>query len=321
MAITSSKPCFLPFKAIKTKSVTVDRGDLRRACMARTRTARSDSVTCIRLGEGRVFLKSSNASSEFNILMVSAIATSSVARAALEASWSLAVCSQSCLRPARNFSSASLVSIVSFRSFFSVTTFTARSPARPVFSSMAWVEAAISLFFAATIPLWAVADSFSALVISPRLASISSFIVFRIPTICPEAGAYSEVPCRKACSSDFWPSVSCIDTSAILDSWDPAWVCKKDPAIPFSIAGIASLRAPMLAFKSPLSAEKSEFSLDRMEVASSMADLAAERSSLWVFKSDSVCFFSAAVESMLASRRVMAVAASSIDFSSFFSLD
>mmetsp|Transcript_32791 Transcript_32791/g.78969 ORF Transcript_32791/g.78969 Transcript_32791/m.78969 type:complete len:238 (+) Transcript_32791:1022-1735(+) len=237
--MTFSKPPFLPCRAIKITSTLTERGSFLNCSLIFPRISLSLVRTCNKLGEGRVFLNSSKASSEFNSLIVSAMATNSCARVALASSCSFALVLQSSAKPDKKVSSAPLEVSVSLRSFFSTVICTARSPARAVLSSMASVAAAISLFLAWIMPLWDSTASFSAFVISARFASISSFIVLRIPTICPEAGAYSVCPCRNACRSDFCPSVSCIDASAMRLMTLALPVCRKAPAIPFSMAGIA----------------------------------------------------------------------------------
>mmetsp|Transcript_58276 Transcript_58276/g.127781 ORF Transcript_58276/g.127781 Transcript_58276/m.127781 type:complete len:235 (-) Transcript_58276:725-1429(-) len=152
-AATFSNPSFLPRRAIMIRSAW---GLCFKDCRAATtRWVTSERVvfSCSKDGDGRVFLNRSRASSEFNILMVSAIATSSSPRVFVAASCSLAVLAQSSLSPARNPLSAARVDLVSLRSPVLVTTSTARSPARADCSSMAAVEAVISLFLAATMPL------------------------------------------------------------------------------------------------------------------------------------------------------------------------
>mmetsp|Transcript_42235 Transcript_42235/g.101613 ORF Transcript_42235/g.101613 Transcript_42235/m.101613 type:complete len:257 (+) Transcript_42235:362-1132(+) len=185
---TFSKPCFFPRKASNTRFVAVPLWVFS-AAMALARTARSVVWICSKLVEGRVFLNNSRASSELSILMVSAIATASSARDFLASSWSAPAVLHLASSSARNFSSASLVFLVSSRSPFLFTASTARSPDRAVFSSMASVLAWISLFFACTMPLWLATASFSSLVISAKFSDISSRICFKIPTICPLAGS------------------------------------------------------------------------------------------------------------------------------------
>mmetsp|Transcript_39 Transcript_39/g.88 ORF Transcript_39/g.88 Transcript_39/m.88 type:complete len:235 (+) Transcript_39:704-1408(+) len=152
-AATFSNPSFLPRSAIMIKSA---RGLCFTDCRAATTrwvTSLRVVLTCSNDGDGRVFLNSSKASSELSILMVSAIATSSSPRVFLASSCSFAVFAQSSFSPARNPLSAARVALVSFKSPVLVATSTARSPARADCSSMAAVEAAISLFLAETMPL------------------------------------------------------------------------------------------------------------------------------------------------------------------------
>mmetsp|Transcript_51375 Transcript_51375/g.116742 ORF Transcript_51375/g.116742 Transcript_51375/m.116742 type:complete len:228 (-) Transcript_51375:832-1515(-) len=118
-SITFSKPPFLPCRAIRITSTLTERGSFRNCSLIFPRASLSLVRTCNRLGEGRVFLKSSKASSEFSSLMVSAIATSSWARVPLASSCSFAFVLQSSAKPDKKVSSAPFEVSVSLRSFFS----------------------------------------------------------------------------------------------------------------------------------------------------------------------------------------------------------
>jgi hypothetical protein len=72
------------------------------------------------------------------------------------------------------------------------------------------------------------------------------------------------------------------------------WVCRREPAIPFSSATVAFTIALMLATNSSFAATKAAFSFWRIPVASAIATLAAERSSWSCFKPS---FVSASVAS------------------------
>mmetsp|Transcript_24653 Transcript_24653/g.54198 ORF Transcript_24653/g.54198 Transcript_24653/m.54198 type:complete len:219 (+) Transcript_24653:1256-1912(+) len=198
--MTLSNPPFFPWRARASKSswgFPYRRAAARRVLSALLRNWRSDSETCSKELAGRDFLNSSKASSLFKTLIVSARATNSSARLFLIASYSCAFVLQVLANSAEYPSFSSNVVSVSRRSFFSVVIFTARSPCRSVFSSIAACAAPISLFLADTKPLKLATASFSVSVISASLFSISSFIVFKMPMISPDCGE-SAFPCRKA---------------------------------------------------------------------------------------------------------------------------
>mmetsp|Transcript_17220 Transcript_17220/g.53922 ORF Transcript_17220/g.53922 Transcript_17220/m.53922 type:complete len:206 (-) Transcript_17220:787-1404(-) len=111
---------------------------LRTIANARTRNEAALASTCTKLALalGRVFLKSSRASSSLSTLMVSARATSSSARVFCRASHSAVFVEQLFSSPARNFLSSAKEAAVSERSSFSWTIFTPNSPTCSVLVSM-----------------------------------------------------------------------------------------------------------------------------------------------------------------------------------------
>mmetsp|Transcript_105865 Transcript_105865/g.287351 ORF Transcript_105865/g.287351 Transcript_105865/m.287351 type:complete len:227 (-) Transcript_105865:763-1443(-) len=153
IAITFAKPIFLPLSASMMTSrsaLLLGRAAFRRRSRARARTAADLRSTCTSaaLGEGRVFLNSSRASSSLRILMVSAIATSSSWRVLLRASHSASFVAQPCSSSFSTAWSSSSCASVSERSFFSSTIETPSSPDRWVFDSICAVRASTSFFLA-----------------------------------------------------------------------------------------------------------------------------------------------------------------------------
>mmetsp|Transcript_74187 Transcript_74187/g.208264 ORF Transcript_74187/g.208264 Transcript_74187/m.208264 type:complete len:293 (-) Transcript_74187:685-1563(-) len=197
LARTWSKPFFWPRRASSRKTMR------RSFLLAFFSTALAfffadlpESSTCKKLAGGwflaSVFLKRSSASSSLNILTVSASATFSSANVLPKSCHSAFFCSHAALSCARNFLSSAKPSVVSSSSLATVAFCTASSPARPVFSSMAAVAAAISFRFATTrLSLVAFAE-LSWAVMSVNCWSISSPICFKMPRISPDCGAYSE---------------------------------------------------------------------------------------------------------------------------------
>mmetsp|Transcript_18653 Transcript_18653/g.41363 ORF Transcript_18653/g.41363 Transcript_18653/m.41363 type:complete len:200 (+) Transcript_18653:1392-1991(+) len=188
---------------------------------------------------------------------------------------------------------------------------TPSSPACFIFSSIASVLAAISWFLASRRPLNCAMASFSCLVNSAKSASIVSFICLRMPTIWPDAGSYVEpvADWRKAETA----SLSSAERSAELAAMRPT-VCKKDPAIPCSIAGMALAMASMLAFISPLSSANSEASFSRAASASALAFCASALSACACFKSASACVLALVAASILEVNSSMVAFPSLIDF-------
>merc|ERR1740117_1400370 len=140
------------------------------------------------------------------------------------------------------------------------------------------ISALISLVLEATSESNALIAAFSAAVASAKDASISSCIVFKMPVIWPEAGAYSEEPdknstnCSRSVSSRFW--LFCTKLFKML----AVPVCKKAPPMPFSMAVVALPTAAMFAFSSLDSVAYAPASFARRAVAAATAALAAERS-------------------------------------------
>mmetsp|Transcript_36325 Transcript_36325/g.82623 ORF Transcript_36325/g.82623 Transcript_36325/m.82623 type:complete len:205 (+) Transcript_36325:624-1238(+) len=132
--MTFSKLTFFPRRASTRKS-TRGSADLPwarlpavSACNACCRTSLPLALVCNNEGLGKVFLKSSSASSSFRTLIVPARATSSSARVFLRSSHSAVFVSQLFSRPARNFLSSARAASVSERSSFMVTIATPNSP-------------------------------------------------------------------------------------------------------------------------------------------------------------------------------------------------
>mmetsp|Transcript_93822 Transcript_93822/g.261194 ORF Transcript_93822/g.261194 Transcript_93822/m.261194 type:complete len:222 (-) Transcript_93822:132-797(-) len=148
MATTFSKPAVRLRRARATKSRRASRFA---ACSARSACRRTSlDVTCVcsREGLGRVFLKSSNASSEFRILMVSARAKSSSALVFWTTSHSAFLALQFLSRSARKDLSSARDFVVSSRSSLRVSISIPTCPARSSFDSIALVLALISASFA-----------------------------------------------------------------------------------------------------------------------------------------------------------------------------
>mmetsp|Transcript_98234 Transcript_98234/g.277788 ORF Transcript_98234/g.277788 Transcript_98234/m.277788 type:complete len:254 (-) Transcript_98234:783-1544(-) len=159
MLTTFSKPATLPRKASAMKSSwgRASFDDLRARCTAASARARTEAAvtrTWIKMAAalGRVFLKTSRASSSFRILIVSASAASSSLRSLTTASHSDVFVPQFLVRSAMRFLSSSNVASVSESSSFKVAIATASSPARAIFFSTEAPSAATSFFLAAISP-------------------------------------------------------------------------------------------------------------------------------------------------------------------------
>mmetsp|Transcript_25631 Transcript_25631/g.59645 ORF Transcript_25631/g.59645 Transcript_25631/m.59645 type:complete len:230 (-) Transcript_25631:837-1526(-) len=132
--MTFSKPIFLPVSARAMKSILTRSpwgvASKRRTSRARLRRAAALSATCTKLAEalGKVFLKSSSASSSLRTLMVSDRVTSSSALVLTRSSHSAVLVEQLFSKLALNSLSARRASSVSVRSFFNCSIFTPRSP-------------------------------------------------------------------------------------------------------------------------------------------------------------------------------------------------
>mmetsp|Transcript_24694 Transcript_24694/g.69105 ORF Transcript_24694/g.69105 Transcript_24694/m.69105 type:complete len:208 (+) Transcript_24694:842-1465(+) len=151
MAMTFSKPIFLPLSAYSIKAtMELPEPALADACckIARARD-RTDAAlmrisTKLALAPGSVFLNNSRASSSLRILMVSASASSSSARTLQRASHSAVFVAHPFSSSARNFSSCAFDSAVSSLSFFISAMDTASSPLLWSFVSIALVRALTS---------------------------------------------------------------------------------------------------------------------------------------------------------------------------------
>mmetsp|Transcript_21624 Transcript_21624/g.37072 ORF Transcript_21624/g.37072 Transcript_21624/m.37072 type:complete len:347 (+) Transcript_21624:767-1807(+) len=249
-----SKPIWPPCRAIWTKSTP---GSLLfkelRVCSARWRTFFVLVCTCMKLlAAGNVFLKSSRASSSLSILIVSVKATSSALDIFLNSSHSLVFAAQFSSKFAKKAWSSAKLSLVFSRSFSCCAIATPNSPISTLFVSMDLVREAISFFFAATRPSKSATDVFSASVMSASSASISSLMVLRMPTISPLLGTYPfwwpamRKDVRRSRSEGLILMLDMVRRRRV----EAPDVCRKAPAMPDSIAGIALLSAAMLVFRS-----------------------------------------------------------------------
>mmetsp|Transcript_1695 Transcript_1695/g.4549 ORF Transcript_1695/g.4549 Transcript_1695/m.4549 type:complete len:208 (-) Transcript_1695:794-1417(-) len=158
MAMTFSKPIFLPLSAYSIKAtMELPEPALADACckIARARD-RTDAAlmrisTKLALAPGSVFLNNSRASSSLRILMVSASASSSSARTLQRASHSASLVAQPFFSSARYWVSSSSVSLVSSRSLASSLSITFTSPRRVISSSICAVSVFTSFVLAAII--------------------------------------------------------------------------------------------------------------------------------------------------------------------------
>mmetsp|Transcript_21619 Transcript_21619/g.37050 ORF Transcript_21619/g.37050 Transcript_21619/m.37050 type:complete len:347 (+) Transcript_21619:629-1669(+) len=249
-----SKPIWPPCRAIWTKSTP---GSLLcrelRVCSARWRTLFVLACTCIKLlAAGRVFLKSSSASSSLSMVIVSLNATSSSLDIFLNSSHSFVFAAQFSSKFAKKAWSSAKLSLVFSRSFSCCAMATPSSPINTLFVSMDLVREAISFFFAATRPSKSATDVFSASVMSASSASISSLMVLRMPTISPLLGTYPfwwpamRKDVRRSRSEGLILMLDMVRRRRV----EAPDVCRKAPAMPDSIAGIALLSAAMLVFRS-----------------------------------------------------------------------
>mmetsp|Transcript_87356 Transcript_87356/g.231203 ORF Transcript_87356/g.231203 Transcript_87356/m.231203 type:complete len:259 (-) Transcript_87356:656-1432(-) len=147
--------------------------------------------TCIRPtpGAGNVFLKSSRASSSFNILMVSASARSSAARVFLRSSHSAAFVSHPFSSSVRKVLSSARLSDVSPMSSLICTMATPRSPIFVVLASIASVREFTSAVLAFMSSPYVKTAFSSADVIVARLVAMSSPSCFSRPTISDDPAA------------------------------------------------------------------------------------------------------------------------------------
>mmetsp|Transcript_76648 Transcript_76648/g.121029 ORF Transcript_76648/g.121029 Transcript_76648/m.121029 type:complete len:267 (-) Transcript_76648:652-1452(-) len=160
---------------------------------ARCRITPAVTFICNRLlaaaDDGRVFLKSSSASSSLSTFIVSAKATNSIASVFLYSAHSAFFAAQFASKSARNFLSSASASFVSSKSFSSSASFTPSSPIRIVLDSIALMSALISFFFAAMRESKSAIALSSTEVASAKSFSISSFNCFNIPNMSPLLGA------------------------------------------------------------------------------------------------------------------------------------
>mmetsp|Transcript_65798 Transcript_65798/g.189694 ORF Transcript_65798/g.189694 Transcript_65798/m.189694 type:complete len:369 (-) Transcript_65798:223-1329(-) len=280
LASTCSKPFFFPRNA---NSKNTMRWSLRRAFFkiapARFLTVLEESPTCKKLaalaGFARVFLNKSNASSSLSMRIVSESATFSSAIVLVNLIHSSFFWTQALLNCTRNFESSTNPCCASSSSFAKVAFWTANSPERPVFSSIARVAAEISFFFAET-RLSVVAIAFcSSATMSFSCWSISSPICFKMPKISPLWGSYSEL------SSPPWPCVKklvSMSRSAPFMSNESdnrfntfAALVWRKPVLPFSTAAMACLRALMFAWRFVDSLSNASFCFVRKAKAPSRA--------------------------------------------------
>mmetsp|Transcript_76807 Transcript_76807/g.132896 ORF Transcript_76807/g.132896 Transcript_76807/m.132896 type:complete len:205 (-) Transcript_76807:274-888(-) len=174
-------------------------------------------------------------------------------------------------------------------------------PMSTLLASMALVNEAISAFFAAMRPSKLEIAPFSIPVMSASSCSISSFMVLRMPVISPLWGTYPPwllIARKEVRISRSDELMSTLD-SEMRRRADAPGVCKKAPAMPDSMAGIALLSAAMFVFKSLDSFAKVAASDARSFSAFAIAALASSRPIFAFFSSASVCAFLAVSDSML----------------------
>mmetsp|Transcript_75415 Transcript_75415/g.233995 ORF Transcript_75415/g.233995 Transcript_75415/m.233995 type:complete len:288 (+) Transcript_75415:795-1658(+) len=194
IARTFSKFTFRPRNATSIRSTrgSCDATPLRCAAFNTSRASPRSClyVTAVCKNElGNVFLNRSSESSLFRILMVSASATSSSARAFCTADHSFFFFSHVFARFARNCWSFARDSVVSSRSSFNVSISTPSSPTRSVFDSMAFWLVAISFSFALTNAAVDLMAFSSSAVASSSVVCMVSFICFSMPVMEPLWGA------------------------------------------------------------------------------------------------------------------------------------
>mmetsp|Transcript_14825 Transcript_14825/g.33355 ORF Transcript_14825/g.33355 Transcript_14825/m.33355 type:complete len:351 (-) Transcript_14825:375-1427(-) len=279
MVKTFSKPTFLPLKASMRKfNWLLCAGSARNTERAWLETSFEVTCTCTKLlaGLGSVFLKSSSASSSLRILMVSASASFSSARFFSIASHSLSLVAQFSSMSAKNFWSSAKASSVSSKSLVFSAISTPNLPTRAVFSSIAFVCAANSFSFAAFSSAWFFWAASSASVISAKSFSISSFITFKMPTICPLAYPLLEPWSRKDMSMSRSALAKFAEFTARRRTACAEPVCKKEP-MPVEIASMALVNASMLAVSSADSFVNSAASFSRIDSELAMASAASFR--------------------------------------------
>mmetsp|Transcript_55628 Transcript_55628/g.154943 ORF Transcript_55628/g.154943 Transcript_55628/m.154943 type:complete len:240 (+) Transcript_55628:910-1629(+) len=178
----------------RDSAIMATRGSLEARAAPRARSAavlvsREWAEVCSSVGDGRVFLKSSSASSSLRILMVSARASSSSARVLHRASHSASFVAQLFFSSARNAWSSLSASEVSSLSLLICAIETASSPDFWIFSSIILMRALDSAVFAPMSSLkmcWAFS---SACVASASVVAISSPSCFSRPTISVDPAA------------------------------------------------------------------------------------------------------------------------------------
>mmetsp|Transcript_69084 Transcript_69084/g.202776 ORF Transcript_69084/g.202776 Transcript_69084/m.202776 type:complete len:248 (-) Transcript_69084:49-792(-) len=200
-------------------------------------------------------------------LMVSARAVSSSCRSFCSASHSPSFVPQFLARSARNFWSDASDSEVSSRSFFIVSVLTPSSPTRFSFCSIVLDRAATCFFLAPTIASKSLLAPSSSATASPFSFSISSFIAFTMPRISP-LPAEPSLPERKERISWRVASGRSAFSIAYWRTMFEALVCRKAPAMPFSRAETAFVRAAMFVSDSALNAANAAASFSRIAVAS-----------------------------------------------------
>mmetsp|Transcript_25619 Transcript_25619/g.65097 ORF Transcript_25619/g.65097 Transcript_25619/m.65097 type:complete len:227 (-) Transcript_25619:532-1212(-) len=154
MVITFSKPAVLPWRAKEIKSNSGLFDFFAAAWInAKARAFCDATVTCtcikLELAPGKVFLKSSSASSSLSTLMVSARATNSSERVFLISSHSAVLEPQLVSSSIANLVSALSEALVSSKSFFIPAISTPRSPTLVISASICSVTVATSFCLAA----------------------------------------------------------------------------------------------------------------------------------------------------------------------------
>lgn len=234
--------------------------------------------TRLALGAGRVFLNNSRASSSFKILMVSEMAASSSVRVLTRSAYSSSFVLQPFSSSASIFLSSSSAASVSDWSPFMVTMDTPSSPTFSVLDSTDDVRASISFFLAAMRASNSSMALFSAAVASARDLLMESPICLRMPVISPLAGTYLPLRNDRTFSLSWSSMLSVLLLCRIFFRTCTVVVCRKLPAMPFSIAETALVMALMYSSSSAFSEAYEAASFSRTPFADAMAALASARS-------------------------------------------
>mmetsp|Transcript_44364 Transcript_44364/g.70248 ORF Transcript_44364/g.70248 Transcript_44364/m.70248 type:complete len:252 (+) Transcript_44364:143-898(+) len=180
---TFSKLTFFPLRASEIRFKRKSPFSVCNSDNALAFTDCSVDFNCSNEGVGKVFLKSSKASSSFKSLMVSAIANNSSARTLQRTSHSSSLVLQFFSKSLRKAASSTKDLVVSSKSSFSVASCTPKLPILAILFSTDLVKALISLVLAPISPLKSLIAASSSAVAVARLFCMVSVISFRMPTI------------------------------------------------------------------------------------------------------------------------------------------